>query len=409
MSDPVSAALGELVTRLATVAGGAVADYIPELAHADPDAIGVALVSAEGHRYEAGDARVPFTVQSVSKPFAYALAVAELGLDEVTRHVGAEPSGEPFNAVSLEPGTGRPANPMVNAGAIATTALLPGPDRVDRVVRGLSAFAGRALDVDERVYASESATGDRNRALAYLMRASGALAEEPEAAVAAYFRQCAVRATARDLAVMAATLAAGGTNPVTGAEVVPATVAEQTLAVMASCGMYDAAGDWLLRVGLPAKSGVSGAIVAASPARFGIAVYAPPLDAAGNSVRGVAGLRDLSERFGLHLMHAPAPAAHPVVRAEPGFVAARGGLDFTAGERVLHALAAATPAVPGRLACDLTEVTRAEPVATAMLAAALRYRAAQGYDVALAGPALVEGFPPRFPTRAAALGWVRSG
>jgi len=297
----ITGILGEVVARVSTLDGGKVAGYIPQLALADPSACGVALSSMDGEVCSAGDAEAAFTVQSVSKPFVYALSLAAQGLDEVTRWVGAEPSGEAFNAISLEAGTGRPANPMINAGAIVVTGLVdPG-----EILPFLSAFAGRALDVDEETYRSETATGDRNRALAYLMRAAGSLPGEPGPILDAYFRQCSIRVTTRDLAVMAATLANGGRNPVTGVEVVAEPVAVLVQAVMASCGMYDAAGDWLLRVGLPAKSGVSGAVIASSPGRCGVAAYSPPLDATGSSVRGVAAVRMLSERFGLHLMHNP--------------------------------------------------------------------------------------------------------
>ncbi|MGW6513531.1 glutaminase A, partial [Streptomyces niveus] len=317
-TDVVTDALVELQRRLATLDEGEVASYIPQLATADPATFGIALTSMGGNHYWSGGVDMPFTLQSVSKPFVYALVLAELGLDEVTRWVGAEPSGEAYNAISLEPGTGRPANAMINAGAIVTTALVPGADeeeRFERILDCLGRFAGRRLDVDERVHASESETGDRNRALSYLMRGAGSLPGDPRG-VETYFRQCSVRVTTADLSLMAATLANGGVNPSTGETVVPEPVAVQVLAVMASCGMYNASGDWLLRVGLPAKSGVSGGLIAASPARFGMAVHSPPLDALGNPVRGVAVLRELSARFGLHLMRRSARTAPTVMLAE---------------------------------------------------------------------------------------------
>lgn len=389
----VSEALAEVHRGLGALREGTVADYIPQLALACPDDFGLALVSMDGHAYHAGQAREMFTAQSVSKPFVYALALAELGSDEVSRWVGAEPSGEAFNAISLEPGTGRPANPMVNAGAIVTTALLPAGQRFELILDCLSRFAGRRLDVDEQVYDSELATGDRNRALAYLMRAAGALPGDLTAAVETYFRQCAVRVTALDLAVMAATLANAGRNPVTGQSVVPAPVAEQVLAVMAMCGMYDAAGDWLLRVGLPAKSGVSGALIAASPARFGVAAYSPPLDPTGTSVRGAAALLQLSQRFGLHLMHNPAQAAPTVTLATRDAdgvvtVAAQGALDFTAAERVLHALGGLVPTESAAVVLDLDRVTSIDAVAGAMLHAELTGLAARGHRVTVLGEAL---------------------
>ncbi len=436
--DVVTEALADLHRRLAALDGGEVASYIPELARADPAGFGLALVSMDGHRYGAGATRESFTLQSVSKPFVYALALTEHGLDEVSRWVGAEPSGEAFNAISLEAGSGRPSNAMVNAGAIATTALVRGAtsaERFERVLGCLSAFAGRRLDVDEAVYGSEAATGDRNRALAYLMRAAGSLAGDPLTATDLYFRQCAVRATTADLAVMAATLGNGGVNPVTGERVVAEPVAVQVLSVMATCGMYDASGEWLLRVGLPAKSGVSGGLIAVSPARFGVACWSPPLDATGNPVRGTAALRELSERFDLHLMRSPAPGAptlaptpeptpgpdRPPARERPAdgpagrrtvTVAAQGRLDFTAAERVLFALAQRTADGPGPLLLDLTLVSRIDTVAEAMLRTALTRLAAGGRRVAVAGgplPGPAATAWRRFPTREDALAHLARG
>ena len=263
--DPIVRALEEIREELAAVPGGEVATYIPQLSAADPSWFGLALTSLEGHCYAAGDADVAFTVQSVSKPFVLALALRDLGPEAVADRVGAEPSGEAFNAISLEPGSGRPENPMVNAGAIVTSSLVPatGPEeRFERIRACLSAFAGRALEVDDAVFASERATGDRNRALAYLMRNAGSLTGDIDDVLDVYFRQCSLLVTAADLATMAATLANGGVNPVTGEEVVDRSVTAHVLTVMATCGMYDYAGEWLLRVGLPAKSGVSGRSVA---------------------------------------------------------------------------------------------------------------------------------------------------
>ncbi|MHA6761102.1 glutaminase A [Streptacidiphilus sp. PAMC 29251] len=407
--DVVSEALDDLHRRHRALDEGAVADYIPQLALADRDCFGLALVSLDGHRYQAGQSEVRFTLQSVTKPFVLALALAELGTEEVGRRVGAEPSGEAFNAISLDPVTGRPANPMINAGAIAVTALVPAADpaeRFTRILDCLGRFAGRALDVDEEVYRSEAGTGHRNRALAHLMRGSGALRGDPDEAVETYFRQCAVRATVADLAVMAATLANGGVNPVTGATVVPEPVAVQVLSVMATCGMYDAAGEWMVRVGLPAKSGVSGGLVAVSPARFGVAVHSPPLDGFGNPVRGVAALRELSERFGLHLMHNAAPGAATVTRsttAEDGrtaLVAAQGALDFTAAERVLFALGQQAPGPAGRVLLDLEQVTAIDATATAMLDRALTLLAERGHRVTVTGNILLRADGPGRPGRA---------
>ncbi|WP_098010455.1 glutaminase A [Streptomyces sp. sk226] len=405
-ADAVTDSLAGLRDRFAAVREGRPADYIPQLALADPDAFGLALVSMDGHRYSAGEAEVPFTLQSVSKPFVYALALSALGLDEVSRWVGAEPSGEAFNAISLEPGTGRPANAMVNAGAIVTTALVPDtPDdpAFDRILHCLGRFAGRGLDVDEEVFASESATGDRNRALAYLIRSTGTLPVDPVRAVDRYFRQCAIRVTAVDLATMAATLAYGGVNPVTRERVVSAEVAAGVLAVMATCGMYDGSGDWLLRVGLPAKSGVSGGLIAVGPARFGVATYSPPLDATGGSVRGHAALEAMSRRYGLHLMLNPAlpgstvtlvttaddlpsaPSGERGLRGRVGVVAAQGAIDFTAAERVLYALDESGPD-GGPVVLDLHDVTAIDSVARGMLHNGLARFTADGRRAAVVDP-----------------------
>ncbi|TWF92001.1 L-glutaminase [Streptomyces brevispora] len=409
-TDAVTDALRDLHSRFAGIDDGELADYIPQLALVDPEAFGLALISMDGHRYGAGDAGVPFTIQSVSKPFVYALALSVLGIDEVSRWVNAEPSGEAFNAISLELGTGRPDNPMVNAGAILTTALIPdtpGAPRFGRILDCLSRFAGRMLDVDEQVYFSEVVAGDRNRALAYLIRSTGPLPVDPVAAVETYFRQCSVRVTAMDLAAMAATLANGGVNPLTGDTVVTEPVAVRVLAVMATCGMYDASGDWLLRVGLPAKSGVSGGLIAAGPARFGLASYSPLLDPTGTSVRGHRAIGALSERLGLHLMHNPAPAGSTVTlvttaddlpsapkaererarRERVAVVAAQGALDFTAAERVLYALDEADSREAVAVVLDLLRVTDVGTVARAMLRSGFAGLTAGGRRTAVVDPA----------------------
>lgn len=291
--DPITALLDDLLDEIRPMDDGAPAAYIPELAAADPDRLAFAVVGPRGRVRVVGDGEHEFTIQSISKPFVLALALEECGRERVLECVGVEPSGEPFNAISLAHDTGRPANPMVNAGAIATTALVGEPEsdideRTARIVSKLSAFAGRSLWVDEAVYASESATGDRNRALGHLLRSYGVMTGSVEAAVETYFRQCSLLVTVRDLAVMAGTLAFGGVNPVTGVRVVSTRVARDVLSIMSSCGMYDYSGEWLLRVGLPAKSGVSGGLLAVAPSQFGVAAFSPRLDAHGNSVRAIA-------------------------------------------------------------------------------------------------------------------------
>jgi glutaminase len=392
---------------------GRVADYIPELLTADPNWCALALVSVEGHLYQAGDADRPFTLQSISKPFVYALALTDLGLEEVSARVGAEPSGEPFNAISLEPLTGRPANPMINAGALMTTSLVQAVSisaRFERIRECLSAFAGHRLSVDEAVFASEMETGDRNRALAYLMRNAGSLRESVEECIEVYFKQCALSVTTADLAVMAATLANGGVNPRTTVRVVEDRVASHVLSVMTTCGMYDFSGEWLLRVGLPSKSGVSGGIIAVSPAQFGIGVFSPPLDDNGNSERGIEILRELSNRFDLHVMHhvgQPAPSVYLTTTAADrpshrerhsteretlaahgnriAIVGAQGELEFAAAEALLYSIDdALTPDAHAKewLVLDLLRVTRLHPVAREMLDAHLTSLLERGIAVA---------------------------
>jgi glutaminase len=364
VSDPITTALESLLDACAAEdSGGTLADYIPELALADPGQFAIVLESHDGDAYAAGDADAPFTIQSISKPFVYALALEDLGLDAVFARVGAEPSGEPFNAISLEPGTGRPANPMINAGAILTTALVDGG--FERIASGLSAFAGRALEVDEAVFESERRTGDRNRAIAHLMRGAGSLTSPVDDVLDTYFRQCALLVTARDLAVMAATLANAGRDPVSGEHVVGEETAQHVLSVMAMCGMYDSAGAWMLRVGLPAKSGVSGGVIAVSPGEFGIGVFSPPLDAGGNSVRGVLACERLAQRFGLHLLHDPTSGARAAkVLTDGDVIRLRGDIDFSAAELVLRKSRERRGAP---LELDFSGVTRVHPVAQRLL------------------------------------------
>ena len=293
---------------------GQVADYIPALAEADPAAFGICLANTRGETYALGDAEQAFSIQSVSKPFAFALVCEALGADEAAHRLGVDATGLPFNSImAVELRADRTTNPMVNSGAIATTSLVPGADAQERwrnVREGLSRFAGRMLGFDERVYRSEAATNQRNAGLAHLLRGYGRMFCDPDEATDVYTRQCSLLVTARDLAVMGATLASGGVNPVSGEQVVSADTCRRVLAVMATAGLYERSGSWLYDVGLPGKSGVSGGIVTVSPGKGAVATWSPPLDAAGNSVRGQLVTRFLSERLGLNLF-VSAPAARP--------------------------------------------------------------------------------------------------
>jgi glutaminase len=285
--------------------GGDVAHYIPELAKAASDQFGIGLATLDGHVYEVGDSRVPFTIQSISKPFVFALALDSLGASRVENVIGVEPSGDPFNSIRLN-AENHPFNPMVNAGAIACSGLIheaKGARAFEHIRRELSRFAGRDLGVDEAVYASESATGDRNRAIGYLLRTNAVITDNVAEVLDVYFRQCAILVTARDIAIMAATLANRGINPVTGEQVTRPYAISRTLSVMTSSGMYDYAGEWIYRVGIPAKSGVGGGILAALPARLGLGSYSPRLDSHGNSVRGIKVCEALSAHYDLHMLN----------------------------------------------------------------------------------------------------------
>jgi len=284
---------------------GAVADYIPQLSKANPGDFGISIATTDGYVYEVGDSDVPFTIQSISKAFVFALALETIGAERVESVIGVEPSGEAFNSIRLR-ADNRPFNPMVNAGAIACSGLIydtEGKDAFGRILATLSAFAGRKLGVDEAVFASERATGDRNRAIAYLLRNYAVIKGDVDAILDVYFGQCSVLVTARDIAVMAATLANRGLNPLTGDQVVSPYAVARTLSVMTSSGMYDYAGEWIYRVGMPAKSGVGGGIVATLPAQLGLGTYSPLLDSHGNSVRGLRVCAALSTHFDLHLFN----------------------------------------------------------------------------------------------------------
>ena len=295
--------------------GGNVADYIPELGKADPDHFGISLATLDGHVYEVGDSRIPFTIQSMSKPFVFALALDTLGAARVESAIGVEPSGDPFNSIRLN-ADNHPFNPMVNAGAITCSGLIreaKGDGAFEYIRAALGRFAGRELGIDETVFASESTTGDRNRAIGYLLRTNSVLKEDVGKVLEVYFRQCAILVTARDIAIMAATLANRGVNPVTGEQVMTPYAISRTLSVMTSSGMYDYAGEWIYRVGIPAKSGVGGGILAALPARLGLGSYSPKLDSHGNSVRGIKVCEALSAHYDLHMLNRSDDARNSII------------------------------------------------------------------------------------------------
>ncbi len=419
---PVDGLLHDVWQAVRTIDSGQVADYIPELAKADPATCGLSLATLDGAVYTAGDL-APFTIQSVSKPYVYALALADSGADAVLSRIGAEPTGDPFNTISLDDVSGRAFNPMVNAGAIVTATMVDGRTRAeqfDRILDGLSSFAGRDLEVDEDVYASERDTGDRNRAIAYLMRSAGLLDADVDAQADMYFRQCSIVVTAKDLAIMAATLANAGVNPTTGEQVIPRHVVAPVLTVMSTCGMYDYAGEWLYRVGMPAKSGVSGGISAALPGQMGLAAHSPLLDPRGNSVRGVAACEQISERLGLHLL-LPTERARPGLRRSyrGGTVRSKrarpkpervildvqgpaiavhelvGDLGFIGAESLVRTVLS-DPQPAGWRVLDLGRCTRLDVAARTLVVALAEQLAADGIVVVLVEPRLIG---PREATR----------
>lgn len=282
---------------------GSVATYIPELGKANPDDFGICLATVDGRVLTAGNCTHEFTIQSICKPFAFQMALEQLGREEVFKHVSVEPSGEAFNSIELEPATKRPYNPMVNAGAIAVASLIKGASPaagVKAYIDQMSRAAGRPLRLDDAVFASESETGNRNRAIAYLLLNWEKIDAKVEHALHQYFAECSLLVNCRDLAVIAASVANAGTNPVTGEEAFEMKYLKDMLSVMFTCGLYDFAGEWAFHVGFPAKSGVGGGILGVVNRQLGVAVYSPRLDARGNSVRGIQVCQALSEEFGLH-------------------------------------------------------------------------------------------------------------
>jgi len=321
ITSPIMDYLRELAGEYSGLQEGTVADYIPELAKADSDWFGICIATTEGHVYEVGNSRREFTIQSISKPFVYGLALEDNGRSDVLGKIGVEPTGDAFNSISLDPLTGRPANPMINAGAIAATGMVMGRDdykKINRILDTLSTYAGRVLNIDDTVYLSESKTGHRNRAIGYMLRNFNILEEDPTETLELYFRQCSISVCCRDLALMGATLANAGINPVSGERAIRGEYVENVISTMGSCGMYDYAGEWIYKVGMPAKSGVSGGILAVLPGRLGIGVFSPRLDAHGNSVRGIEVCNRLSMDFNLHMFNVVQPGKFVIRRSYDG-------------------------------------------------------------------------------------------
>jgi glutaminase len=312
--DRVDRRLQELYKRHLSLHEDEVAGYYdsgvgyrkPEVPSTEQGRFSVCLASTDGEVFVAGDHDQPFALQSISKTFVYGMALEDCGHERVLARVGVEPSGDAFNSIVFDERNNRPFNPMVNAGALATTDLVGDEEAeepaLQRILGALRRYAGNEdLGADEDTFEAEMRTADRNRATAYLMRSEGMLDGDVEATLALYLRQCSVRVTCGELALMAATLANGGINPATGERALGPRYVRDVLSVMHTCGMYDFAGQWAYRIGIPAKSGVSGGVLAVVPGKLGIGVFSPGLDAYGNSVRGTAVCEEISERLGLHI------------------------------------------------------------------------------------------------------------
>ncbi len=318
VKSPIQAYLERLHAKCTKLQDGKIATYIPELSKADPNWFGISIATTDGRVYETGDTRQPFTIQSISKPFVYGIALEDRGIEAVLDKIGVEPTGDAFNSISLAPETGCPFNPMINAGAIATTSLVAGnsgKDKLDRLLGVFSVYAGRKLSIDATVYRSERETGHRNRAIGHMLRNFNILSEDPDIALDLYFRQCSISIDCRDLSLMAASLANGGINPLTKERAIRDELVENIMSIMTTCGMYDYAGEWMYWIGIPAKSGVSGGIMAVMPGQAGIGVFSPPLDARGNSVRGIEVCKNLSKDFNLHCLRVPR-SSRAAIRAQ---------------------------------------------------------------------------------------------
>lgn len=304
-AERVHELVAEALERYRTTSGGTVSHLYPALARVSPRLYGVCVAEVSGSVYAGGDADIGFSIMSVSKPFVFALVCQAVGPEKARDRLGVNSTGLPFNSLdAIEQSPDGRTNPMVNPGAIATTSLVPARSLEERwafVRDGLSRFAGHRLSLNDEVYASAMAANDRNRSIAGRLHSVGRLYCDPLEAIDVYTRQCSLDVTARDLAVMGATLADGGVHPLTGERVIDADVCRHTLAVMATAGLYETSGDWLYDIGLPGKSGIGGGIVTVAPGKGGLGTFAPPLDAAGNSVRGQLAAAFLSRRLGLDI------------------------------------------------------------------------------------------------------------
>jgi glutaminase len=302
--ESVKSLVAEAYERFRSNTEGQNSPVYPALARVPSELFGICVVATSGIVYAIGDSTYEFTIMSVSKPFIFALVCEVLGHEQLREKIGVNATGLAFNSLEGVERFGGPTNPMVNSGAIATTSLVPGADLEKKwqfIHQGLSRFAGRALPLNDEVYASASETNHRNQSIARLLQSYDRVYMSPAEAVDLYTKQCSLNVSASDLAVMGATLADGGVNPLTKERVVDAAVCHYALAVMATAGLYETSGDWMYEVGLPGKSGIGGGIVTVSPGKGGLGTFAPLLDKAGNSVKGQLVAKFLSERLGMDL------------------------------------------------------------------------------------------------------------
>lgn len=427
MNSPIQEYLNDLHSRLGKVTDGTVADSSPALARAKPEWFGICLMTMDGHVYEVGETRQRFTMQSVAKPFTFALALEDNGREKVLGKIKVEPSGDSYNAITLDPKDGRPSNPMINAGALAATGLVKGRtarEKFKRILAAYSRYAGREFSIKHRVHRAIGPGGDRSRAIFYLLRDFGILTgDDPGPTVDAYFEQCAIEVDCRDLAQMAATLANHGVNPVTKERALDERHVTDVLAVMASSGMYDHAGEWMFRVGMPAKSGVGGGIIAVLPGQLGLAAYSPPLDEKGNSVRGLKVCEEISGAFGLHVLRAPSTAPAVIRRdfclegnlssmprsaaettalrkgaRDVQILELQGDIHFTTAERVIRRLTAL--AREGKtVIVDVAHCLRINAAGYALLRECCRFFREEGRTVVFAGAAHLKDWEAHFESQ----------
>lgn len=390
MRSPIEDYLDRVLTECRDDDAGEVMTGNRRLEEADPDLFGIALATVDGTVYAAGDAHHEFSIQSISKAFTYGLALRDGGIDRVRQRVDAEPSGEKFNEISLEEDTGRPRNAFINAGALAVHDLVEGDDaqhRCRRIVEEMSRLAGRELEVDQQVYEAELAADDHNKALAYLLRSTGQLDSAPDEVVDGYAMQCAIRVDAKDLATMGAVMANGGLSTSSNEQLLEGPTNRHVLSVMATCGMYNGSGSWMSTVGIPAKSGVAGAIMGVLPGQVGLAVFSPRLNQHGNSVRGVAVFERLSRDLELHMMHV-APTGRSAIRSVEErdgatVIALQGDIRFAGAE--IFASRACEGFSGDEVVIDLSQV-RVIDNAARRLIGEVRHRLADDYTTTVEDP-----------------------